>query len=272
MKNPKVSVIMSVYNGEKYLRQAIESILNQTFSDFEFIIVDDGSTDKTFEILEGYMKNDSRIKVIRNERNIGLTKSLNKAIKISQGDYIARMDADDVSLPERLEKQIELLKSNQNLGCVGCNALIIDDEGKPIKKVTLPKTNLNQYVQKRNCFIHGTLTFPKYVIEEVQGYDEKMKLAQDYDLILRISKRYKLGLVDDFLYKLRIGKSTISYQNFFAQIYYTAKAKTHFVTGERQDLSSIKKQFIFFRELLFSFFVIYKFGIPKILKALKLIK
>jgi len=117
MDRPKISVIMSVYNGEKYLREAIESILNQTFRDFEFIIINDGSTDKTSEILSSY--NDPRIVIINNKRNIGLTKSLNKGLKMVKGEYIARQDADDVSLPERLERMVNFLDMNRDVGLLG---------------------------------------------------------------------------------------------------------------------------------------------------------
>jgi len=128
MKNPEVTVLMSVYNGEKYLREAIDSILNQTFTDFEFLIVNDGSTDRTAEILRSY--DDPRIIIINNEKNIGLTKSLNIGLRMAKGEYIARMDADDVSMPERLQKQIELLNQKKNTGLVGTYYTIINEKGK----------------------------------------------------------------------------------------------------------------------------------------------
>jgi glycosyltransferase involved in cell wall biosynthesis len=125
---PKVSVVMSVYNGEKYLCEAIDSILNQTFENFEFLIVNDGSTDRTLEILQSYR--DPRIKVINNERNIGLTASLNKGLKIAKGEYVARMDADDVSFPHRLEQQKAFLDRNPRVAMVGSWAEVIDESGK----------------------------------------------------------------------------------------------------------------------------------------------
>ena len=106
MHQPKVSVVMSAYNGERYLREAVESILNQTFNDFEFIIIDDGSTNSTGQILSSYAAQDPRIVLIRNRENIGLTKSLNKGLALARGEYIARMDADDVSLPNRFSEQV----------------------------------------------------------------------------------------------------------------------------------------------------------------------
>ena len=110
---------MSVFNGEKHVNSAIKSILNQTFRDFEFIIIDDGSKDNTLKVIKEYAKIDNRIKVIRNLTNIGLTKSLNKAIKLSKGEFIARQDTDDISLPNRLEKQIEFLQKNPDCALCG---------------------------------------------------------------------------------------------------------------------------------------------------------
>jgi len=117
MKEPKVTVLMPVYNGEKYLNEAIDSILGQTFKDFKFLIINDGSTDGTADILKSYK--DSRIKVTNNEKNIGLTKSLNKGLKMAKSEYIARMDADDISLPTRLQKQVEFMDSHPKVGVCG---------------------------------------------------------------------------------------------------------------------------------------------------------
>ena len=115
--NPKVTVLMPVYNCEKYLRESIESILNQTFKDFEFLIINDGSSDKSAEIVESY--NDNRINFVQNEKNIGLAASLNRGLDIAKGEYIARMDADDISLPERLEKQVRFMETNPQIGICG---------------------------------------------------------------------------------------------------------------------------------------------------------
>ena len=130
MGNPKVTVLMPVYNGEIYLAEAIESILNQTFADFEFLIIDDGSTDNTWGILSSY--NDNRIRLTRNPKNVGLIESLNNALTLAIGHYIARIDADDISLPKRLEKQKEFLDKNLEIALVGSWVEIIDRQGKRI--------------------------------------------------------------------------------------------------------------------------------------------
>ena len=126
---PKVSVLMSVYNGSQYLRESVESILNQTFTNFEFIIINDCSTDKTGEILTVSANQDNRITLINNEENIGLTRSLNKGLKIAKGEYIARQDADDISLPERLERQVESLDKNPEAVLISCDLDLINAKG-----------------------------------------------------------------------------------------------------------------------------------------------
>ena len=117
MAAPKISVLMSVFNGERYLIKAIDSILNQTFKDFEFIIIDDGSMDSSNAIIRSF--DDPRVRLIENEKNIGLTKSLKKGIDLCRGEYIARMDGDDISLPERLKKQVEFMDHNRGVGISG---------------------------------------------------------------------------------------------------------------------------------------------------------
>ena len=133
---PQITVLMPVYNGEKYLRQAVDSILNQTFKDFEFLIINDGSTDKTLAILQEY-KN-KRVKIINNKKNIGLTKSLNKGLKLAKGKYIARMDADDISLSNRLRKQIDFLDKHNKIGVLGTQMKIINNSNKIVGEYKTP--------------------------------------------------------------------------------------------------------------------------------------
>ena len=210
MKNPKVTVLMSVYNGEKYLQEAIDSILGQTFKDFEFLIVNDGSTDKTEEILKSY--NDPRIKIIDNEKNIGLTKSLNKGLKLTRGEYIARMDADDVSMPERLEKEVVFLDNNKNMGLVGTYYFETNENGK-VLYITRPLNDSKALKEKLlmiNQFGHGSVMFKKECIEKVGLYRREFKSAQDYDLWLRISEKYNIANLPEPLYKRRLNIDSIS--------------------------------------------------------------
>ena len=135
MNTPVISILMSVYNGEKYLHAAVDSILKQTFKDFEFIIINDGSIDRSREILESYQ--DERIVLIHQE-NKGLTRALNKGLSLAKGEFIARMDADDSCKPERLEKQVAFLRENPGIVLLGSNCFNIDGDGDIIGQIDLP--------------------------------------------------------------------------------------------------------------------------------------
>lgn len=263
---PKISVIMSVYNGEKYLSEAIESILVQTLTDFEFIIVDDGSSDTSCKIIEEYQKKDNRIILIRNEKNLGLTKSLNKAIKIAKGDYIARMDADDFSLKDRLEKQLEEIGKDSKIGVVGSNVEIIDFKGKKIKDVFIE--NLNEKIFNRNCLVHGSLFFDKKIFTEVGLYNEDFRYAQDYEFLLRIRKKFDLVNISEILYKLRFSSNRLSTKKVFAQIYFTSLAKFNF---KKENRGIIYKKIGLVWENIYTFIFIYKLGLGELLRKFKII-
>jgi len=224
MKNPKVTVLMSVYNGEKYLREAIDSILAQTFKNFEFLIVNDGSTDKTAEILKSYK--DSRIKIISNEKNIGLTKSLNKGLKAAKGNYIARQDADDVSMPERLEKEVEFLEQNRNVGLVGTDYLFINEKGKVVHivKCLNGSRELKEKLLEGNQFGHGSVMLRRECIDEVGTYREEFKFAQDYDFYLRIAEVYDVANISEPLYQWRINVKSVSVKEKMFQDKYASLA------------------------------------------------
>ena len=168
---PRISIVMSVYNGEKYLREAVNSILNQTFKDFEFIIINDGSTDGTREILESY--NDPRI-ILIHKGNMGLTQSLNKGIALAKGKYIARQDADDISLPERLEKQIEFLERNEKVALLGTAIEIIDEIGNYLQTIKPPTddSSIRKGIKQNNYFCHGSVIFKRQGFFELGGYRE----------------------------------------------------------------------------------------------------
>ncbi len=208
--NPKVSVIMSVYNGEKYLKEALESILDQTFGDFEFIIINDGSTDNSYEILKSYK--DKRMKII-NQENMGLAKSLNKAIKLAQGEYIARMDTDDISLPTRLEKQVDVIMSSSTVGLVGSWYEIIDELGRELVKVKVPCDfdYLREYMfYENNPICHGSVMLKRGPFAQAGRYREVFKYAQEYDLWLRLMEICDFEIIEEYLYQLRISLSSAS--------------------------------------------------------------
>jgi glycosyltransferase involved in cell wall biosynthesis len=220
----KVSVIMAVYNSEKFLSEAIESILNQTFKDFEFIIIDDCSSDNSLDIIKNYAKQDKRIILIENKKNIGLTKSLNKGLKIAKGKYIARIDADDIALSERLEKQYNFLEKNPGIFLLGTGAYNIDENGN-VKSIKKPLTNsdlIKKTLYYKNCIYHPTITFSN----EGFLYREKFYYSQDYDFYLRmISEAKKLTNTPNLLIKYRMAPEAVSFSQRAKQRLFAEKAK-----------------------------------------------
>jgi glycosyltransferase involved in cell wall biosynthesis len=222
--NNKISVIMGVYNSERFLDDSIQSILDQIFKDFEFIIIDDCSTDNSLDIIKNYAKQDKRIILIENKKNIGLTKSLNKGLRIAKGKYIARIDADDIALPERLEKQYKYLEEHQDIFLIGGAALVIDKNGKEIKKYKpiVNKNKLKRLLKERNAIYHPTIMFRN----EGFLYREKFYYSQDYDFYLKMLSGEK-GLVNisDVLIKYRMSPEAVSFSQRAKQKLFAEKAK-----------------------------------------------
>ena len=204
-KSPKVSVVMSVYNGARYLREAVDSILGQAFSAFEFIIVNDGSTDSTRDIILSY--DEPRIRLIDNRANLGLPISLNKGIQSARGEYIARQDADDISHPERLEKQSAFLDAHGSVGVLGCWWTYLDVDGDTFSSGEIPNDDgvIQENLIHRNVkFPHGSLMFRRKALTSVDGYDARFRFTQDLDLLLRMVKKgLMFGAVEAPVYGLR---------------------------------------------------------------------
>ena len=214
---PRVSVVMSVYNGERFLRQAVDSILAQTFTDFEFVVVDDGSTDGTAEILKGYT--DPRLRMIRQE-NIGLIGSLNRAVDIASGEYIARMDADDISLPRRLEQQLEWLESKPGIAVLGTQAAEIDEAGDTLRRHYYPVGSdaiAKALLRGATALCHGTVMFRRACFEKVGGYRRPFEHAEDYDLWLRMIESYDIENLPRVLYLKRLTLDSVSFAHFLGQ-------------------------------------------------------
>ncbi len=252
---PKISVIMSVHNNEKYLADSVESILKQTFSDFEFIIIEDASSDNSLSILKTFQKKDKRIKLVINEQNIGLTASLNKALEIAQGEYIARMDDDDISHPLRFAKQVEYLDSNKDIALLGTSGILIDSEGKLLEQI---KTfsgfeRILGEVFFRNVFIHSSMLIRKNVLKEVNGYDENFKKSQDYNLVFKIlAKGCKLDNLTGTFVKYRTHSESISQSQQEEQGDYAVRAikfGLNEILGMEVPLSSIieLRRFVYFQ-------------------------
>jgi len=200
---------MSVNNGEKYLREAVDSILNQSFTNFEFIIINDGSSDDTSRILGSY--HDHRIIQINNGKNIGLTASLNRGLVRAKGVYFARQDADDKSHPDRLSIQLEYLQANPHIGMVGSCPWTINEAGERIGQLCFPLTpNFEDPELTTNPFCHGSVVIRHSVLDLAGGYREFYKVSQDHDLWRRLSEHCKLVNLNRPLYDLRVHQESIS--------------------------------------------------------------
>lgn len=204
----EVSVLMSVYNSEKYLKGCIDSVLRQTYSNFFFFIIDDKSTDSSLNIINSY--SDKRIRLIKNENNIGLTKSLNKAVEQIETKYIARIDADDICEPNRLSSQLAVFEeADEKLALVGSSAVLINEFGKNVGQIEVPTSNLKENLFFKNCFIHSTIMVKTEILKKYK-YEEQIKYAQDYNLWVKISQNYIITNVKESLIQYRYHPASVS--------------------------------------------------------------
>ncbi len=207
-EKPEVSVVINAYNVGKYIHKAIMSVLNQTFSDFELIIVNDASTDNTLDIIK--MIKDPRIVVISNKKNRGVSYSLNQGFRIAKGKYIAHMDADDISLPKRIEKQYDYMEKHPDIAICGCNykcferdnrVVVSPEESSRIKVNLLFSSPLG----------HSTWFIRKKIFEDLKiKYDERFRTSQDYELMYRIKDKCKLACLQEVLVLYRVRRESLS--------------------------------------------------------------
>lgn len=202
---------MAAYNAASYIKESITSILEQTFKDFELLIINDGSTDETVAVIGNF--NDPRIRLIQNDRNRGLVFTRNVALKEARGEYIAVLDSDDIAVPNRLELQYNFFLENPKTALCGGNGIVIDEDGKilPGNRLTVPTGNDNIKITLlfRNAFVNSTVMFKTAVFKEIQGYQEYAP-AEDYDLFIRIADKYPINNLDRPLVKYRYHSSNIS--------------------------------------------------------------
>jgi len=206
MSRPIISVVMSVHNGGDYLQEAIESILNQTFNSFEFLIVDDGSTDKSLEIIASY--DDKRIVLIKNEMNLGLSISLNKGIKLAKGKYIARMDADDISFPERFEKQVKFLEGNPDIDLCGTWFKVFGKK-EYTQKLPIQHNQIKSDLLFYTPIAHPTVMMKRTIFDK-HKYSEKFLKAQDYALWVELINNFKFANISEPLLYYRMHPSQTS--------------------------------------------------------------
>lgn len=201
---PAVSVVMAVHDGERYLRPAVESVLSQTRDDLELLAVDDGSTDSTADILAEYARDDTRV-VIERVSHAGRSVALNHGCRAARGALIARLDADDIALPKRLELQLAFLESHPEVCLLGGAALLIDDEGREFGRDALPTSDaeIRATLEHSSAFYHSNVVFRRDAFEAAGRYRPAFEPAEDYDLWLRLSEQGQVANLPDFVGKYR---------------------------------------------------------------------
>lgn len=224
--NTLVSIIIPCYNAEKYVESAVHSIMNQTYKNLEIILTDDCSTDGTFAILEKLAGEDSRIELFKNETNLKIVKTLNKMVLLANGKYIARMDADDISLPERIEKQVEFLEKKSDIAFCGTNAFIINENSKRTGKTSLPLSSEDNkfFLQFYSTFFHPTVMIRSKIYKQ-NFYDEDFLYAEDYELWTRL-------IFSENLQGVNLSERLFEYRIFNAQ--------SSFVHQEKQISASAR--------------------------------
>ncbi len=234
---PDISVVMSCYNASRWLKGAIDSILAQTFRNYEFILIDDGSTDRTRDIIADYSKIDKRIIVISKD-NTGLADSLNLGITKTRGTWIARLDADDLAEPSRLEQQLYYLHNHSDVVLLGSGCIEIDENGRGIKKYRYPSYHnklIHNLTSLKKCFPHSSVIFKRNSFLNVRGYNPVFRKAQDMDLWLRLSEQGRIASSKKILVRIRkhskqisnssIGVSQLVYGYAAAVCYYVKKSQ-----------------------------------------------
>jgi len=249
---PSLTVLMPVYNGAAFLDGAVKSILAQTYSDFRFVIIDDGSVDATPSILAGYEALDRRVRVIRNERNLGLTRSLNKGLSLTRGDLVARMDCDDVSLPGRFEAQVEFLtRGHTDTAMVGVAwKEMTPDLCRTIRVMRPPARDrtIRRRILAHNVFCHSAVMMRREPLLAVGGYDERDVYSQDYDLWLRLIARYRVANIEEVHHLRRVHPENLSHRNIRGQLRTMAGAQRRYI--RRTGMSPLYNGYVLWRLFL----------------------
>lgn len=213
MFSPRVSVLMEVSFGIDFLRLATESILRQTFTDFEFIIVANAPKDGILKVLQDFQAQDSRISILTIQDHVTLAEAMNQAFALSHGEYIARMDADDIAFPDRLQKEVNFLDHHSEVGLVGGQAVVIDKDGRETGEnllYPLDQGSIFSMLIKTNPFCHPSVMMRRSVLEKVGGYDTVVVRAQDYHLWFKVIKQTRVANLPEALLRYRISGASAS--------------------------------------------------------------
>ena len=258
MSTPTISILMPVYNAQRFLKRAIESVLAQTFADFEFVIINDGSTDNSVSIVESFQ--DTRIRLVHNEKNIGLVSTLNKGLTLVNGKYIARMDADDISLPDRFQKQVDHLENHPETAVLAANILIINADEDEMGYWDSDRANqsaeeIYTSMAKTCCIAHPTVLMRSEIIKRYQ-YNSTQKEGEDWDLWMRLlSEGYKIEKLPEVLLKYRVHAASFTAINNrkFTLEKKVNKIKITFLTQQFKALHIRKFELLVVRAILRTF-------------------
>ncbi len=222
-----ISILMSVRNGQRYLPEAIASIERQSFSDFECLVMDDGSTDGTEHLLRDWSSRNPKVRLFKHSESSGLTASLKELLSHAKGEYVARHDADDASLPERLRLQKKYLDSHPQVALVGCAYDLMDDQGRVFGQITPPSSPeaLRRLLSHRNILAHGSWLCRRQAMERAGGYREFFEYSQDYDFLLRLSEQADIAALPETLYNLRMDDQSLSFAKRDKQKWYAKAAQ-----------------------------------------------
>ncbi len=256
MHLPQVSVVMPVYNGEKYLREAIESILDQSYKNIELVIINDGSSDSSKSIILSYK--DPRILYLENKINSGIVYTRNKGLGSANGKYIATLDCDDIAFPDRIERQVYFLEKNADYGMCGSFYNIMDGDGNSGKKIQMPTGNRDilTYLLLGNCFCNSTVMIRSEIARELR-YKENFYLAEDYELWLRISEQTKLAILPFYGAYYRVHGGNITVSKMDDMFFLVKKLNAEILMNARIDFSEkeldihanwINGNYLFFNE------------------------
>jgi O-antigen biosynthesis protein len=241
MADPKISVIMAAFNKSRHIREAIESILRQTMKDFELIVVDDVSTDDTVSVIKSI--DDPRIVLLQNDVNSGPAPTRNKAVAAARGEYLAIMDADDIAVPERFQKESDFLDLHPDYGLVGSAFYSIDENGARLglTRVLTEDRDIREGLKKQNWFGHSTVMIRRAIFNEMGGYDTAFKYSHDYELMIRVAEKYKVANLNEPLCSWRSSPGNITNAKADEQKRFAEKARISALTRLSRKPITVKE-------------------------------
>ena len=263
---PQVSIVMPTFNNGRYLQESIQSVLSQSFQDWELVVVNDASKDNSREILQRFASQDPRIKVFHNEQNLRIVKTLNRGLDLAQADLIARLDGDDYwSDNEKLRQQVDFLNSHPDYGMIGSWGTAMDENGKYLFDLKFPSTDagIRSQFLMRNCFIHSSLVFRKKLVLDLGGYVMTEGYIEDYELWLKLGMKCKFALIPKIMVSYRINSVGLTQSNALPQL----QAFINLSKKHRKDYPNYRKAQIklFFQKLYLKYFGTVRYNSLKLL-------